>query len=67
MKFISLTKYFYQHTQEDYEKEYGRRFEAPFTVHFPIPIHQQCYCVKKHSESTRHYDVCFFRAPFLTS
>lgn len=40
MKFISLTKYFYQHTQEDYEKEYGRRFEAPFTVHFPIPIHQ---------------------------
>lgn len=40
MKFISLTKYFYQHTQEDYETEYIRRLEAPFTVHFNIPIHQ---------------------------
>lgn len=40
MKFISLTKYFYQHTQEEYEIEYIRRLEAPFTVHFNIPIHQ---------------------------
>ena len=40
MKFISLTKYFYQHTQEEYETEYIRRLEAPFTVHFNIPIHQ---------------------------
>lgn len=40
MKFISLTKYFYQHTQEEYETEYLRRLEAPFTVHFNIPIHQ---------------------------
>lgn len=40
MKFISLTKYFYQHTQEEYEIEYNRRLEAPFTVHFNIPIHQ---------------------------
>jgi Fic family protein len=40
VKFISLTKYFYQHTQEEYETEYIRRLEAPFTVHFNIPIHQ---------------------------
>ena len=40
MKFIPLTKYFYQHTQEEYEIEYIRRLEAPFTVHFNIPIHQ---------------------------
>ena len=40
MKFMSLTKYFYQHTQEEYETEYIRRLEAPFTVHFNIPIHQ---------------------------
>lgn len=40
MKFISLTKYFYQHTQEEYETEYIRRLEAPFTVHFNIPLHQ---------------------------
>lgn len=40
MKFISLTKYFYQHTQEEYKTEYIRRLEAPFTVHFNIPIHQ---------------------------
>lgn len=40
MKFISLTKYFYQHTQKEYETEYIRRLEAPFTVHFNIPIHQ---------------------------
>lgn len=40
MKFIPLTKYFYQHTQEEYETEYIRRLEAPFTVHFNIPIHQ---------------------------
>lgn len=40
MKFISLTKYFYQHTQEEYETEYIRRLEAPFTVHFNIPIYQ---------------------------
>lgn len=40
MKFIPLTKYFYQHTQEEYEIEYIRRLEAPFTVHFYIPIHQ---------------------------
>ncbi len=40
MKFISLTKYFYQHTQEEYETEYIRRLEAPFTVHLNIPIHQ---------------------------
>lgn len=40
MKFISLTKYFYQHTQEEYETEYIRRLEAPFTVHFNIPVHQ---------------------------
>lgn len=40
MKFISLTKYFYQHTQEEYEIEYIRRLEAPFTIHFNIPIHQ---------------------------
>lgn len=40
MKFISLTKYFYQHTQEEYKIEYIRRLEAPFTVHFNIPIHQ---------------------------
>lgn len=40
MKFISLTKYFYQHTQEEYETEYIGRLEAPFTVHFNIPIHQ---------------------------
>ena len=40
MKFISLTKYFYQQTQEEYEIEYIRRLEAPFTVHFNIPIHQ---------------------------
>lgn len=40
MKSISLTKYFYQHTQEEYETEYIRRLEAPFTVHFNIPIHQ---------------------------
>lgn len=37
---MSLTKYFYQHTQEEYETEYIRRLEAPFTVHFNIPIHQ---------------------------
>lgn len=40
MKYIPLTKYFYQHTQEEYEIEYIRRLEAPFTVHFNIPIHQ---------------------------
>jgi len=40
VKFISLTKYFYQHTQKEYETEYIRRLEAPFTVHFNIPIHQ---------------------------
>lgn len=40
MKFIPLTKYFYQHTQKEYEIEYIRRLEAPFTVHFNIPIHQ---------------------------
>lgn len=40
MKFIPLTKYFYQHTQEEYEIEYIRRLEAPFTVHFNIPKHQ---------------------------
>lgn len=40
MKFIPLTKYFYQHTQEEYEIEYIRRLEASFTVHFNIPIHQ---------------------------
>lgn len=40
MKFIPLTKYFYQHTQEEYEIEYIGRLEAPFTVHFYIPIHQ---------------------------
>jgi len=40
VKFIPLTKYFYQHTQEEYEIEYIRRLEAPFTVHFNIPIHQ---------------------------
>lgn len=40
MKFIPLTKYFYQHTQEEYKIEYIRRLEAPFTVHFNIPIHQ---------------------------
>ena len=40
MKFIPLTKYFYQPTQEEYEIEYIRRLGAPFTVHFNIPIHQ---------------------------
>lgn len=40
MKYIPLAKYFYQHTQEEYEIEYIRRLEAPFTVHFNIPKHQ---------------------------
>lgn len=40
MRFISLTKYSYKYSKRDYEKEYGRRLEAPFTNHFEIRIHQ---------------------------
>ena len=32
MKFVSLLKFYYKNTPEEYEKEYQKRFKAPFAV-----------------------------------
>ena len=40
MKFVSLLKFYYKNTPEEYEKEYQKRFKAPFANHFQIQIHQ---------------------------
>ena len=37
---------------------------VPYGTTFPPQA--QCYCVKKNSESTRHYDVCFFLYSFFS-
>ncbi|WP_281697796.1 hypothetical protein [Acidaminococcus massiliensis] len=40
MKFVSLLKFYYKNTPEEYEKEYQKKFKAPFANHFQIQIHQ---------------------------
>ena len=35
-------------------------------TNLPTPPHAQCHLVKKKSESTCHFDVCFFLAYFFS-